>query len=177
MEEYLSSLQEKYAYTDGILEALRKIIPAFIQHWGKEYEQVILEAIASCEIHIKEENEKTKEYLMGFFPDKKFETIPAVVGAFYDSMPIVNEKQIDSNRLIYVSSKSSIDSQEESIISDLVHEIGHLIKSFNKEYSIVNGEIQQRSGISTTTVVKDQETGKYVEGKCENAGIEEAINL
>lgn len=176
MGEYLKSLQERYGYTNKLIELLRKIILAFIEHYGKEYETLILDAIASCEIHIKEENEKNNEYVRGFFSEKKIKPIPAVVPAFYDSMPIITDQQIDSKRLIYINSESLIDPQEESTISNLVHEIGHLIKSFNKEYSIVNGKIQQRSGISTTTVVKDQETGKYVEGKCENAGIEEAIN-
>lgn len=176
MDRYLSELQEKYGYNDELKSALERIIPAFIQHFGTENEQRILDAISSCEIHFQGENENAEEYLSEFFPDKDIGRIPTIVVAFYDSMPYINNKDISSKRLIYVTSKGSNELQNETTLSILVHEIGHLIKSFNKEFSIVNGQIQQRSGIYTTVISKDKETGKYVSGEESHNAIEEAIN-
>ena len=175
MDEYLKTLQEKYGYNDELLVALRKIVPAFIEHYGAENEQLILDAISNCEIHIQQENETPEEYLSEFFPDKDIGKIPTIAAAFYDSMPIIKDKEISSKRLIYITSKGSSDLQKEETMSTLVHEIGHLIKAYNKEYSIVDGQIQKRDGIATTAINID-ETEKYVSGEEEHTGLEEAIN-
>ena len=176
MDEYLKVLQEKYGYNNELLGALKKIIPAFIEHFGEEHEQLILDAISNCEIHIQQENETPEEYLSEFFPDKDIGKIPTIATAFYDSMPIVTDKGISSKRLIYLTSKGGTDLQDEKTMSILVHEMGHLIKAYNKEYSIVDGQIQKRDGIATTAINRDDETGKYVSGKEEHTGLEEAIN-
>lgn len=176
MEEYLEELKEKYKYDEDLIGVLKKIIPATIQHFGKNNEQIILDAISRCEIHFQREGESIKEYLLGFFPDKAIERIPTIATAFYESMPIINNGNISSKRLIYITSKVSGSLQNETTISHLVHEIGHLIKSFYNEYAIVNGKIQKRSGISTSTIRKDDKTKKYVEEEEKNVGLEEAIN-
>lgn len=176
MDEYLKKLQEKYGYNNEITEALGKIIPAFIEHFGQENEQLVLDAISSCEIHMQGEKEKPEEYLSDFFPDKDIGRIPTTAVAFYDSMPIVTDEGISSKRLIYLTSKGSSDLQNEETMSTLVHEMGHLIKAYNEEYSIVNGQIQKRDGIATTVITRDEETGKYVSGEEAHTGLEEAIN-
>ena len=176
MDEFLKNLQEKYGYNEKLIEVLGKIIPAFVQHFGQENEQLILNALSSCEIHIQQENENSEEYLSTFFPDKNIEKIPTIATAFYDSMPVITDEGITSKRLIYITSKGSTDLQDEKTMSVLVHEIGHLIKAYNKEYSIVDGQIQKRDGIAKTIVTKDEETGKYILGEPENIGLEEAIN-
>lgn len=173
MKEYLTKLQEKYGYNEELTETLGKIIPAFIAHFGQEYEQLVLDAIESCEIHIKAKNEDTTEYLKKFFPGSEEEKIPGQVGAFYKSEPVEEDNTISSKRLIYVKSD---DFKNEKLLSTLVHEMGHLIKSYNNEYTIVNGKIVQRVGISTCDIDKDEETGKYSNGKETYIGIEEAIN-
>ncbi len=176
MDEYLKVLQEKYGYNNELIGALKKIIPAFIEHFGEEHEQLILDAISSCEIHMQQENENPNEYLSKFFPNKDIGKIPKIATAFYDSMPIVTNEEISSRRLIYLTSKGSSNLQNEEIMSTLVHEIGHLIKAYNKEYSIVDGQIQKREGIATTVIDKDEETGKYVLKEEAHIGLEEAIN-
>ena len=176
MDEYLKKLQEGYGYNEELTEVLGKIIPAFIQHFGQENEQLILDAISSCEIHMQQENETPEEYLSEFFPHKDIGRIPAIAVAFYDSMPIVTNEGISSKRLIYLTSKGSSDLQNEQTMATLVHEMGHLIKAYNKEYSIANGQIQKRDGIATTVITRDEETGKYVAGEEAHTGIEEAIN-
>lgn len=60
-------------------------------------------------------------------------------------------------------------------MSTLVHEMRHLIKAYNKEYSIVNGQIQNRDGIATTVIIKDKKTGKHISEKESHTGIEEVI--
>lgn len=176
MDEYLYKLKEKYGYNSELTEVLGKIIPAFIEHFGQENEQLILDAISSCEIHIQGEKEKTEEYLSNFFPDKQIKRIPITAVAFYDSMPIVSDGEISSKRLIYLTSKGGTDLQKEGTISTLVHEMGHLIKAYNKEYSLVNGQIQKRDGISTTVINRDDETEKYISGEESHNALEEAIN-
>lgn len=176
MDKYLSELQEKYGYNDELVETLGKIIPAFIQHFGTENEQMILDAISSCEIHLQEEKENPEEYLSNFFPEKDIGRIPTIAAAFYDSMPVINNGDISSKRLIYITSKGSTDLQNEETMSTLVHEMGHLIKAYNREYSIANGQIQKRDGIATTVITRDEETGKYISEKESHTGIEEAIN-
>ena len=91
MDEYLKVLQEKYGYNNELIGALKKIIPAFIEHFGEEHEQLILDAISSCEIHMQQENENPNEYLSKFFPNKNIGKIPTIATAFYDSMPIVTD--------------------------------------------------------------------------------------
>lgn len=176
MDKYLSELQEKYGYDDELVSTLEKIIPAFVQHFGEENEQLILDAISSCEIHLQGEKENLKEYLSAFFPDKDIVRIPTVATAFYDSMPIVTNEEISSKRLIYITSKGKSNLQAEETMSILVHAMGHLIKSYKNEFSIVDGQIQQRSGISTTVITRNAETGKYVSGEEAHTGLEEAIN-
>lgn len=176
MNEYLKKLQEKNGYSSELTETLGKIIPAFIQHFGEENKQLILDAISSCEIHMQQENESSEEYLSEFFPDKEIERIPTIASAFYDSMPIITDEEISSKRLIYLTGKGSTNLQDERTMSTLVHEMGHLIKAYNKEYSIVNGQIQKRDGIATTVINRDKETGKYVSKEEAHTGLEEAIN-
>ena len=176
MDEYLKDLQEKYGYSEELIEALGKIIPAFIEHFGKENEKVILDAIASCEIHIQGEKEKSEEYISEYFPNKVVERIPTIAVAFYDSMPVVENNKISSKRLLYLTSKVKGGMQDERTISLLVHEMGHLVKSYKDEYTIVDGKIHKRSGIIKSELHKDEKTGKFIEENQINTGIEEAIN-
>lgn len=176
MDEYLKELQEKYGYNNELIVVLGKIIPAFIEHYGDEYKTLILDAISSCEIHMQQENEIPEEYLSKFFPDNDIERVPTIAVAFYTSMPIVTNEGISSKRLIYLKSKGSSDLQNETTMSTLVHEIGHLIKAYNKEYSISDGKMQKRDGIATTVINRDEKTGKYVSGEDKHIGLEEAIN-
>lgn len=173
MNEYLKKLQEEYGYSKELTEVLGNIIPAFVEHFGQENEQLILDAISSCEIHMQEEKEKPEEYLSEFFPDKDIEKLPTMARAFYESMPIINNDNISSKRLIYMRNS---DLQSETTITTLVHEMGHLIKAYDKEYLEVDGKIQKRDGISTTIMTKDKETGKYISKEESNTAIEEAIN-
>ena len=175
-EEYFKRLQEKYNYSDDIINALKKIIPAFIEHFGEEYESTILDAISSCEIRIQEKGEKTETFLSEFFPEKKIDKFPVLGAALYSSMPVIEEGKVHSKRLIYLTSKISSNLQDEKTLSILVHEIGHLVKSYNGEYVISNGELSQRTGVCTGIVQKEEETGKYIEYEGINNGIEEAIN-
>ena len=174
--EYFKILQEKYNYSNDIIDVLKKIIPAFIEYFGEEHESTILDAISSCEIHIQKEGEKAQVFLSEFFPEKKIDKIPVLGTAFYSSMPIIEEGKVNSKRLIYLTSKLSPNLQEESTLSRLVHEIGHLVKSYNSEYVISNGKLSQRSGVSTEIIQKEEVTGKYIECESINFGIEEAIN-
>ena len=177
MDEYLKKLQEKYGYNNELIVALGKIIPAFIEHYGDEYKPLILDAISSCEIHMQQENEIPAEYLSKFFPDNDKERVPTIAVAFLTSMPIVTNEGISSKRLVYLTLKGSSDWQNETTISSLVHEIGHLIKAYNKEYSISDGKMQKRNGIATTVINRDEKTGKYVSGEeKKHVGLEEAIN-
>ena len=70
MENYLQNLKQKYNYDNKLIETLRKIIPAFIEYYGPEYEQIILDAIESCNIHIQGEKENYKEYLSEYFNEE-----------------------------------------------------------------------------------------------------------
>ena len=112
---------------------------------------------------MQQENEFQKNIFQSFFPDKEIERIPTIASAFYDSMPIItDERRFLQKRLIYLTGKGSTNLQDERTMSTLVHEMGHLIKAYNKEYSIVNGQIQKRDGIATIVINRDKETGKYV---------------
>ena len=58
---YLIKLKEKYNYTDKLIEALRKIIPALIELYGEDKSNLIFDAIYNCEIKfIDEKDDKNK---------------------------------------------------------------------------------------------------------------------
>ena len=173
MNEYLKKLQEKYGYNKELTEALGKIVPAFVEHFGQENEQLILDAISSCEIHMQQEKEDLNKFIAGYFPNKNIGSVPSNIIAFYDSMPILTDEGVSSKRIIYLRNS---DLKNDRVITTLVHEMGHLIKSFKNEFSIENGQIVQRSGISRAIINRDEETGEYSSGEEFDSGIEEAIN-
>ncbi len=173
MEDYFNGLQEKYEYSDDLMETLHKIIPAFIEHFGKEHEKTILDAISNCEIHLQKDGENARNYYQEYFPDMEAQAIPATIVGFSESMPIDRDGKFYSKDLIYMC---STDLNDEKVLATLVHEMGHLVKSYNNKYQVEKGKLKKREGIAKTNMDKDGQTGKYSNGEEFHTGIEEAIN-
>lgn len=175
--DIIEELKEKYDYDEELLEALKKIIPAIEEYYGGEYKQLIHDAILSCNIHIQQKiSERPEKYLEENLPTIEHGTVLGVAAGFYSSAPVITEDEnIDVNRVIYLK-QSCKDLSENKNLSILVHEMTHLIKSYKDEYTMQDGVLTQRSGISNSYLEKNEDTGKFEDKNSERIGIEEALN-
>lgn len=175
--DIIEELKEKYDYDEELLGALKKIIPAIEEHYGEEYKQLIHDAILSCNIHIQQKiSEQPQKYLEENLPTKEHDAVLGVAAALYTSAPVImSDGNIEVNRVIYLRHTCK-DLSENKNLSILVHEITHLIKSYKDEYTMQDGALVQRCGISVSYLEKNEDTGKFKDKSVERTGIEEALN-
>ncbi len=179
MEEYLEKLKQKFHYGEELMNLLSHLIPAMITYYGKEYENMILEALLHCEIHFQEQNEKPKEYLNDYFGVNKDWKIPFLGGAFYQNEIFVKENQVMAKPIlylirVYLHQYIPFDFQKEEHVNTLIHEICHLIKGYGK-LKVVDGKIIDSTGLMKTVYTYTPEKGVQEEMD-DHVGIEEAIN-
>ena len=175
--DIIEKLKQKYDYDDVLIGALEKIIPAMGEYYGQEYKKLIEDAVLSCNIHMQQKiTERPEKYLEENLPTRDNGKVLGGAGAFYQSAPVVQPNgDIESKRIIYLRHTCK-DLTNNSHLSALVHEMCHLVKSYKDEYVMKDGKLIQRTGISTTCLEKDLDTGKYGETKTEKNGIDEALN-
>ncbi len=178
MNEYVARLKNKFEYSDELSEFLRQVIPTTIQYYGIEYEDIILSAIANCEIHFQSESENPQTFLNSYFDTDKQWEIPDLGGAFYHKDIKVKNNQIVSKSIIYVKRVyfgiyRPFNFNDDKHAQSLIHEICHLIKGYGK-LKIENGKIIDSTGLSKDTYSYSQENG-VVDEKHEMVGIEEAL--
>ena len=112
---YLDTLKEKYNYTDKLTEALKKIIPGLINLYGMSKVDLILDAIYNCEIKIKDKNPNPKENS---------------AACYGKSLILDGDKIIEKNEIIVYTDKKD----EDTIFTNLTHEICHLVKGYKQLY-------------------------------------------
>ena len=179
MKEYLEGLRFKFNYDNELLLFLEKAIPCIIKYYGQEYENLVFDALNNCEIHIQNHGEIPKEYLNSYFEvDREWE-MPILGGAFHHNEIELEDGVIKSKHIVYMKTMyfnqyMPFDFSDEKKLNTLVHEICHLVESYNKIRQ-ENGKIVDYSGLIKTSYNYD-DLDNIEEEKSEMVGIEEAIN-
>lgn len=147
-KEYFNLLEEKYDYDKETLSVLEKIIPVLLDYYS-EYQDIILDAIATCEI-IKCNSFQTVNNILR---SKKFEIN---TDDFYNEqgMYTAYPKITKKNNKYYIDRvyRRIIIANEYNFLSikgiaKLTHELCYLIKSYKKEFSIKDNYLIQRRGL------------------------------
>lgn len=186
---YLEKLKNKYKYDDKVINALSKIIPSMILYYGKDYEEVILNAIFDCEIilcnshqtisKVLNERKLTKCVFTSDISDIDLKCaesvyVPNVKLSYNENN---NSYEIDKiDRIIVTSHTYNYDSLKG--LEVLSHALCHLVKSYNNEFIIDENIVTVKNGISyeIRKIVYDKEI--YMELLEEKAkGLEEGLNL
>ena len=179
MNEYISNLKNKYGYSDELLEFLVKLIPNLIKFYGEEYQDIILGALANCEIHFQRKDEDPITFLSSYFNVSKEWDMPDLGGAFYHNEIKVSDDKIEAKPIIYLKRiyygmYMPFNFNDDTDVNTLIHEICHLIKGYGK-LRIENDKIIDSTGLMKETYSYSLENG-VVKEKEEMVGIEEAIN-
>ena len=158
-QSFLEELKEKYNYDNKVIKALSLIIPSMINYYGDKYKSIILDAISSCEIipcnshqtisKVLNDRKLTKFVGASLVSDidiKRAESVyvPNVKLIYNQELNIYEIKKID--RIIVTSHTFNYDSLKG--IEVLTHALCHLIKSYNKEFTIDGNVLTIRSGLS-----------------------------
>lgn len=166
-----NELITKYKYSDDLAENIALIAESVIDDYGEYYENVILDAIMSCEFKIKEPNERN----IASFRNRE---------GYYSSVPVLSK---DGDNIIVNAQKEIIlpntfNSDNPAYVGVLTSRILELVSSSLNEFSISGNELVQRQGLMTTTysISDNLELTKTKEiGRGLNEGINsyETLNL
>ena len=188
---FVENISIKYAYSDEVRELLSQIIPKMILYYGEDKAEIILNAIQSCPIMICNDGENIYDLLFkeGFIntsidsdytvsnDDLKrssgvYTSVPELI---YDDE--TNKYMVKSvRRIVGLSNYFKYD--EINHIAILVHELGHLVKSYVDEYIIIDDVLISRSGLIVSTYRLSHD-GNVVSMKLideKSVGIEEGTN-
>lgn len=145
---------EKYNYGEKLGNLLKQIYEEFVLYFGVEQDSIIYEAFLNCEIIVGEncyEALKKRNLLSENTNELVNEGDLKRASGVYSSMPLikVNEKNNefvleDIKRIVCISSDNL---DLEYVLSCLIHELSHLVKSYYKEYSLENNILIERSGL------------------------------
>ncbi len=186
---FFEEIQNKYNYDEKIITALEKIVPKVVSYYGLKYRTLIEEALLNCLIIYCNSKETiniviSREKQIDIKKDKSLigNDLSSLGGVYY-SYPIIGyDTNINSyvingiKRYIIISHTHNLDSAMG--IAVLTHNICHLIKSYMKEYKLVNNTLIRRSGLSFEQyLIETKDTGIVIDLlKDENIGLEEGIN-
>ena len=186
---FLEKLKDKYKYSDKVINALSKIIPAMISYYGKEYEEIILNAILDCEIVPCDSHQTISKVLADrkltkcvynsdiFDIDLKRSESVYVPNIKISYNETTNSYEIDKiDRVIVTSHTYNYDSLKG--LEVLSHALCHLVKSYNNEFIIDENVITVRSGVSyekRKIIYDDEIYMELIEEK--GKGLEEGFNL
>ena len=180
LDLYIKRLKEKYKYSSELLAFLRRLIPVLLTYYGIDKKNQILDALLNCEIHIQGENENSQDFLNSYFQMDKSWDLPDMASAFETTEISLNDKALIFKRIIYIKTVfyhnyRAFDWNDEEKLSDIIHEICHLIKEYGK-FKFEDGQLVSSSGLMKDYYEFDAKTGTFNLTRKENEGIEEALN-
>ncbi len=156
---FLNKLKEKYNYEEKIIRALSMIIPSLLEYYGKDYEEIILNAIFNCEIipcnsHQTISKVLSKRKLTSFVGETIVSDIDLrrAESVYVPNVKIVydeenNRYDIDKvDRIIVTSHTFNYDSLKG--LEVLTHALCHLVKSYSNELVIDENMLTIRNGIA-----------------------------
>ena len=180
----IEDIIQKFNYNEELANFLRKAYPAFVEQFD---EQLVYDALSNVEIVIKDKNVADILKERGFLKNEKdqglvsFETLKVCSGVYHSETDIsynkaLNSYSIDNVRRIVAENASSL--ILESRKSALVHELGHLIKSYRNEYTIKGDTLVEKSGLITRIYQLHEEDGVVVRELWSEScvGLEEGLN-
>lgn len=187
---YIDKLIKKYSYNNKTVNALKKIVPKLIEYYGEEYEEIILDAIYSCEIiacnsfqtisKIEKEkkliNKKDQNPLKEINLKRNESTYISDVKISYDEM--TNTYNIDKiSRTIATSHTFNYDSPKG--LEVLTYALCKLVKSYHKEYEIDENKLIKRSGLQKeeNSIIKDKEEIYLITNEETGIGLEEGLTI
>ncbi len=168
----------KYNYSEEVVSLLKRIVPAIIKYYGEDRKDYVLNALLNYEIHIEGKDENRKEYLNSFFGTNEEWEMPITAGAFVHKGIKKEGDKILSKSINYIRTKYSQDYKEpdfssSKIISDIVHELCHAVKTSDNIEK--NGDdILIRSGVSKEIYHYDGES--FSQTGDQYLGLEEGLN-
>lgn len=189
-EYYLNSIKAKYNYDDKTVLALAKIIPNLISYFGEEYEDLILQAILSCEIIpcsskntiSKEKKKHSLSIKSGVLDIASIEIKGSEVCYFSDAKIdyIEDENKFvikDVDRVIITAHTFNYDSPKGLEI--LTYGLVKLIKSFKDEFVIDENTLIKRTGfeVEKRHIIKDGDGIVLSLISHEGHGLEEGFNI
>lgn len=180
INDFITSLKNKYNYSDEMVSLLQKTIPALITYYGEDKKNIIYGALNDCEIHIQKENENAEEYLNQYFgTDKKWD-IPFLGGAFQDTELFVKDNRVHSKSIIFIKTEflrryKPFDFGDDEKVSSIIHELCHAIKGYGR-IKVENGQVITQTGLMTDIHPYNPNTNSFEDAISSNTGLEEALN-
>lgn len=155
---FFSKLRDKFNYDDKTMKALYMIVPALIEYYGKDYEEIILSSIYDCEIIPCNSHDTISKVL------NKHKLTPLVGGTMVSDVDLKRSESVycPNVKVSYDkdSNKYNIDKTDRVIITShtynydslkgieiLTHALCHLVKSYNNEFEIEENVLNIRNGI------------------------------
>lgn len=145
MGSIYDELSNKYSYDSKTMNALKRILPALIKYYGREYEPIINEAVLNTKIETCSSYD-TLSSMLGEYNYNKID----YQNAYYSVPTIIYNEEFnrfeisDIKRFIVIENKYNLDSPKgiEVLTSALVS----LVKSYIGEYEIYENELIKTEG-------------------------------
>jgi len=145
MGSIYDELSNKYSYDSKTMNALKRILPALIKYYGREYEPIINEAVLNTKIETCSSYD-TLSSMLGEYNYNKID----YQNAYYSVPTIIYNEEFnrfeisDIKRFIVIENKYNLDSPKgiEVLTSALVS----LAKSYIGEYEIYENELIKTEG-------------------------------
>jgi hypothetical protein len=185
----MDKLVATYHYSPEMRALLFKIITCMIEQYGEDKKDIILKALEDCPIIICDKGENIYDLLVKHEQiDHTGDTIVSegdlkrASGVYSSNANIIYDESSNSYKITSIKRilglSSYFDIKNTSSIANLVHEIGHLVKSYIDEYKIEGDVLIARDGLIETkyklSLVDGKVSKKVIEEKC--VGIEEGTN-
>ena len=155
IDKFVDDISIKYNYDDRTIKALKKIIPAMINYYGSEYENIIINAIGDTEIihcnsyqtvlMVLEKYNMLNNMDNGIAELKNADGVYASLPNVYYDDALNSFKIKNIKRKIVISHTFNFDSPKG--LEVLTLQLCKLIKSYVLEYEIIDNNIIRKNGI------------------------------
>lgn len=155
IDKFVDDISIKYNYDDRTIKALKKIIPAMIDYYGSEYEDIIIDAIGDTEIihcnsyqtvlMVLEKYNMLNNIDNGVAELKNSDGVYASLPSVYYDDVFNSFKIKNIRRKVVVSHTFNFDSPKG--LEVLTLQLCKLIKSYVSEYEIDGNNIIRKNGI------------------------------
>ena len=178
----IENIIKKFNYDETLANFLRELYPEFIAYFGADKEPIIYEALYNTPILIGDNVYQILKNNDMLDNDDGYAVSAADLkrsSGAYQSKAIIdyedNEFKIKEVKRVVIVTKNYNNGFSKS---PLIHELGHLIKSYYNEYKIDNDLLIGRSGLIETKkrLIKDGEKIKEVLIEEKGVGLEEGLN-
>ena len=182
---FKDSLLEKYNYNEKELNIIIKVVIACIETYGIDKKDIIFTSLLNTPVLSSGSDENVFDKLkeIGNLEDHCGKIVDnsalKISAGVYSCIPdITYDEFTKSFKISKVNRAIVIRGDLEENVSTLVHEMGHLFKSFDSEHVIIDDKLYSRSGIIYTIqkLSKDEFGVKKELISEKGVGIEEGIN-